>query len=62
VLAPDPLFRGVERARHLNEFIRRDWANIFELTVDEWSVFSLLLRTHVAPTTPFRRSPSSLGS
>jgi hypothetical protein len=39
VLAPDPLFRGVERARHLNEF---------ELTVDEWSALSLLLQTHVA--------------
>ena len=47
VLAPDPLFRGVERARHLNEFIGRDWPDIFELTVDEWSVFSLLLHSHV---------------
>jgi tRNA(Arg) A34 adenosine deaminase TadA len=46
VLAPDPLFRGVEAARHLNEFIGRDWPEIFELTVDEWSVLSLLLQTH----------------
>ena len=48
VLAPDPLFRGVEGARHLTEFIGRDWPDIFELAVDEWSVFSLLLHTHVA--------------
>ena len=48
VLAPDPLFRGVEGARHLNEFIGRDWPDIIELSVDEWSVLSLLLHTHVA--------------
>ena len=48
VLAPDPLFRGVEGARHLTEFIGRDWPDIFELAADEWSVFSLLLHTHVA--------------
>lgn len=48
VLAPDPLFRGVEQARHLNEFIGREWPDIFELTVDEWSALSLLLQTHVA--------------
>ncbi|HTN78973.1 MAG TPA: nucleoside deaminase [Acidimicrobiales bacterium] len=47
VLAPDPLFRGVERARELNEFIGRDWPAIFEFEVDEWSAFSLLLQTHV---------------
>jgi tRNA(Arg) A34 adenosine deaminase TadA len=47
VLAPDPLFRGVEAARHLNEYIGRDWPEILELSVDEWSVLSLLLQTHV---------------
>jgi tRNA(Arg) A34 adenosine deaminase TadA len=47
VLAPDPLFRGVEQARHLSEFIGRDWPDIAELAVDEWSVLSLLLHTHV---------------
>ena len=46
-LAPDPLFRGVERARELNEFIGRDWPTFIELEVDEWSAFSLLLQTHV---------------
>ncbi len=46
-LAPDPLFRGVERGRELNEFIGRDWPTFIELEVDEWSVFSLLLQTHV---------------
>jgi tRNA(Arg) A34 adenosine deaminase TadA len=48
VLAPDPLFRGVERARHLNEFIERDWPEVYELDVGELSAFSLLLPTHVA--------------
>jgi tRNA(adenine34) deaminase len=47
VLAPDPLFRGVEGIRHLNEFIGRKWPDIVELQVDEWSAFSLLLHTHV---------------
>jgi tRNA(adenine34) deaminase len=46
-LAPDPLFRGVERARELNEFIGGDWPTLIELDVDEWSAFSLLLQTHV---------------
>ena len=43
----DPLFRGIERARELNEFIGGDWPTFIELEVDEWSVFSLLLQTHV---------------
>jgi tRNA(Arg) A34 adenosine deaminase TadA len=47
VLAPDPLFRGVERARHLNAHIGSEWPDVFELTVDEWSVLSLLFQTHV---------------
>jgi tRNA(Arg) A34 adenosine deaminase TadA len=47
VLAPDPLFRGVERARHLNDFIGSQWPDIVELQADEWSVLSLLLQTHV---------------
>jgi tRNA(Arg) A34 adenosine deaminase TadA len=47
VLAPDPLFRGVEGIRHVNEFIGREWPDIVELQVDEWSVLSLLFQTHV---------------
>jgi tRNA(Arg) A34 adenosine deaminase TadA len=47
VLAPDPLFRGVEAARHLNEFIGRDWPEILELPVESWAVLSLLFPTHV---------------
>lgn len=47
VLAPDPLFRGVEGVRHVNEFIGRQWPEIIELRVNEWSVLSLLLQTHV---------------
>ena len=46
-LAPDPLFRGVEGARHLNEFIGRQWPEIIELPVDEWAALSLLFQTHV---------------
>lgn len=48
VLAPDPLFRGVEGARHLNEFIGSRWPDIIQRDVNEWSVLSLLLQTHVA--------------
>lgn len=48
VLAPDPLFRGVEGARHLNEFIGRNWPDLIELDVDVWSVLSLLFQTHAA--------------
>ena len=46
-LAPDPLFRGVEDARHLNEFIGRQWPEMVELPVDEWAALSLLFQTHV---------------
>jgi tRNA(Arg) A34 adenosine deaminase TadA len=48
VLAPDPLFRGVERARHLNEFIGSRWPDFIQYDVNEWSVLSLLFQTHVA--------------
>jgi tRNA(Arg) A34 adenosine deaminase TadA len=47
VLAPDPLFRGVERARHLNPFIGSRWPEFVQRDVDEWAVLSLLLQTHV---------------
>jgi hypothetical protein len=46
VLAPDPLFRGVERARDLNAFIAQRWPTIVERAVDEWAVLSLLLPVH----------------
>ena len=46
VLAPDPLFRGIERVRELNEFVARRWPEIVEVRVDEWAVVSLLLHTH----------------
>lgn len=48
VLAPDPLFRGVEAARHLNQFLGSDWPDVIQLPVDEWSALSLLLLTHVS--------------
>jgi tRNA(Arg) A34 adenosine deaminase TadA len=48
VLAPDPLFRGVEQAQHLNGFIGRNWPAIRELVPDEWAVLSLLFPTHTA--------------
>ncbi len=38
---------GSSAARELNEFIGRDWPTFIELEVDEWSVLSLLLHTHV---------------
>ena len=48
VLAPDPLWRGIERIVHHNEFLARNWPAIDELPVTEWSVFALLLPTHLA--------------
>lgn len=48
ILAPDPLFRGVERAQHLNAYIASQWPTVVELDVDRWSVLSLLLPTHVS--------------
>lgn len=48
VLAPDPLFAGVEAARHLNDFIASRWPTYVHCHVDEWAAMSLLLQTHVA--------------
>lgn len=48
VLAPDPLWRGIERIVEHNTFLARSWPTIEELPVTEWSVFSLLLPTHLA--------------
>lgn len=48
VLAPDPLWRGIERIVEHNAFLARNWPTIEELPVNEWSVFSLLLPTHLA--------------
>lgn len=48
VLAPDPLWRGIERIVEHNAFLARNWPTIDELPVTEWSVFALLLPTHLA--------------
>ena len=48
ILAPDPLFRGIEEVRHVNEFLDRNWPLITQDVVDEWSVLSLLFPTHAA--------------
>ena len=42
VLAPDPLFRGIERMRDLTPFMARRWPTIEQRPADEWSVFALL--------------------
>lgn len=47
VLAPDPLWRGIERIVEQNDFLARNWPTVEELPVTEWSVFSLLLPTHL---------------
>ena len=41
---PEPLFRGVERARHLNPFIGSRWPHFVQAEVNEWAAFSLLLQ------------------
>ena len=48
ILAPDPLFRGVEGIRHVTEFVGRSWPDVIQDEVDEWSVLSLLFPTHAA--------------
>lgn len=48
VLAPDPLWRGIEALVAQNEFVGRNPPSFEELPVTEWSVFSLLLLTHLA--------------
>lgn len=42
VLAPDPLFRGIERMRELTPFMSRRWPTIEQRPIDEWAVFALL--------------------
>lgn len=42
VLAPDPLFRGIERMRDLTPFMARRWPVIEQRPVDEWAVLALL--------------------
>lgn len=48
VLAPDPLWRGIERIVEQNAFLARNWPDIEEVPVTEWSVFALLLPTHLS--------------
>lgn len=45
VLAPDPLFRGVERMRELTPFLGRSWPAIEQLPITPWSAFALLYPT-----------------
>lgn len=47
VLAPDPLWRGIEALVAQNEFVGRNPPSFEELPVTEWSVFSLLLLSHL---------------
>ncbi|MDW3214402.1 MAG: deaminase [Ilumatobacteraceae bacterium] len=50
VLAPDPLFRGIERMRELTPYLARRWPTIEQRPVDEWAVLALLGPTrHTAP-------------
>lgn len=48
VLAPDPLFRGVEQIRHSTPFMGQNWPAITDRQVDEWAVLSVLFPTHLA--------------
>lgn len=53
VLAPDPLFRGVERMRDLTPFMAQRWPTIEQRPIDEWSVFAL-----IGPTRHMRVNPT----
>ncbi len=46
VLAPDPVFRGIERIRDINTYVASNWPVIDQLPITEWSVLSLLFPTH----------------
>lgn len=46
VLAPDPLWIGIERMRDLTPFVARNWPLIEQVPVTEWSVLALLFPTH----------------
>ena len=46
VLAPDPLWVGVEGMRDLTPFMARSWPEFVQVPVTEWTVWSLLLPTH----------------
>ncbi len=46
VLAPDPIFRGIERMRDINTFMAANWPEIEQLAISEWSVLALLFPTH----------------
>jgi len=46
VLAPDPIFRGVERMRDLTPFMSHRWPAIVQREVDRWAAFALLSPTH----------------
>jgi tRNA(Arg) A34 adenosine deaminase TadA len=46
VLAPDPLFRGVERMRELTPYMGRRWPSIEQRPLDEWAAFALLYPTY----------------
>lgn len=48
VLAPDPIFRGIERLRDINAYVAGNWPVIEQLPITEWSVLSLLFPTHTA--------------
>jgi tRNA(Arg) A34 adenosine deaminase TadA len=46
VLAPDPLFRGVEAILDVNDFVASRRPSIEQRPIDTWSVVGLMLPTH----------------
>jgi tRNA(Arg) A34 adenosine deaminase TadA len=47
VLAPDPLFRNMDRMRDINAHVAAQWPKYHANPPDPFAVFSLLLQTHV---------------
>lgn len=47
VLAPDPLFCGLDAIADINEHAGSRWPTVERWPATEWSVFSLLLPTHL---------------
>lgn len=48
VVAPDPLFTGLDAIADVNEHIASNWPIVSRRPVDEWAVFSILLPTHLS--------------
>lgn len=57
ILAPDPLWIGVEQLRHVTTFVGRRWPTIRTSPASEWSVLALISPTRHALAHPVISEP-----